>query len=142
MSNRNGVATCVSAHSTGERTGCEDASGEAGPAGAAAASPVHDERWWRIRRRAAILVWAVLVVVLWNVVFDWVVIQSGRDYLTQQVLHQQGRGPAVTIPGVMRPAVARGAGLATLVAGGVTACGVLLIGAAAWQHRRQRLGSG
>jgi hypothetical protein len=106
-------------------------------AGESTGAPASDPRWWQIRRRAVLLAWAVLVVVLWNVVFDWVVIQSGRDYLTQQALHQQGAGAAVTIPGVMRPGIVRGFWLATLVAGGVAASGVLLFWAAAWQQRWQ-----
>ena len=100
-------------------------------------APVCGRRGWQVRRRAALLAWAVLLVVLWNVVFDWVVIQSGRDYLTQQALHQHGAGPAVTIPGVMRPGIVRGFWLATLVAGGVAASGALLFWAAAWQQRWQ-----
>jgi len=110
---------------------------EAGaPDGASAVSaPQRGVPWWR-SRRAAGLAWAALVVVLWNVVFDGVVIQSGRDYLTEQALHQQGRGPAVTIPGVMRPGIARGFWLATLVAGGVAAGGALAFWIAGRQRRR------
>jgi len=110
-------------------------SSEAGaPDGAGEVSaPARGGRWWR-SRRAAGLAWAALVVVLWNGVFDGVVIQSGRDYLTQQALHQQGRGPMVTIPGVMRPGIVRGFWLATLVAGGVAAVGA----AAFWFAARRR----
>jgi hypothetical protein len=75
-----------------------------------------------------------MVVIVWNVVFDWIVIQSGRDYLTQQALHQQGRGAAVTIPGVMRPGIVRGFWTASLVAGGLAAVGA----AAFWIAARQR----
>ena len=137
MSNRNGFTTCVSTQSTGGRTGCATASGETGTAADSAEAPMCGRRWWQVRRRAALLAWAVLLVVLWNVVFDRIVIQSGRDYLTQQALHQQGAGSAVTIPGVMRPGIVRGFWLATLVAGGVAASGALLFWVAAWQQRRQ-----
>ena len=105
-------------------------------AGAPSGSPAQGARWWQVRRRAALLAWATLVVVIWNVVFDWVVIEAGRDYLTQQALHQQGQGPAVTIPGVMRPGIARGFWLATLAAAGVAAAGALLFQVARWQQRR------
>jgi hypothetical protein len=117
-------------------------SSPAGAPGPGSVALAHGGRWWPRRRRAAILAWAALVVVLWNVVFDWIVIQSGRDYLTRQALHQQGRGPAVTIPGVMRPGIAEGFWLATLAAGSVAAIGVLLYWLAARQHRRQSIKPG
>jgi len=110
-------------------------SSEAGAPGGAGATPARGGRWWR-SRRAAGLAWAALVVVLWNVVFDGVVIQSGREYLTQQARHQQGTGPAVTIPGVMRPGIVHGFWLATLVAGGVAAVGALGFWFAARQRRK------
>jgi ABC-type Fe3+ transport system permease subunit len=100
--------------------------GEAGEAAAGAgAGQAADAQRFRRRRRVAVIVWAALVVVVWNVVFDAVVIQSGRDYLTRQALHQQGKGPAVTIPEVMRPAILRGVGLASLAGGAVALLGVL-----------------
>ena len=111
-----------------------------GEAGAAAAAPgvgqAPDAQRFRRRRRVAAIVWAALVVVVWNVVFDAVVIQSGRDYLTRQALHQQGKGPAVTIPEVMRPAVVRGAGLASLAGAAVALLGVLGFWAAGRVRRR------
>jgi len=117
--------------SSGSDADAAAAGGASGPG-----APAHDDAWWRRRRRFATIAWIALVVVLWNVVFDWVVIQSGRDYLTQQALHQQGKGPAVTIPGVMRPGIARGAWLASAAAGGVAAVGVVLFWLAAWHQRR------
>jgi hypothetical protein len=85
-------------------------------------------------RRAALLAWAACAVVVWNVVFDAIVIQAGREYLTLQALHQQGRGPAVTIRGVMDPGVARAARTATLSGGAVGAAGLL----ATWLAARRR----
>ena len=132
----NGRTTCVSAHATGARTGCETSPRKPGEAGDPAGTVVRGERWWRTRRRVALLAWAVLVVVIWNVVFDRVVTRSGLDYLTQQALHQAGKGPAVTIPDVMRPGIAHGVRLASLAAGGVAVIGALLFWAAARHHRR------
>ena len=91
-------------------------------------------------RRAAVLAWAVGAVVVWNVVFDEIVIQAGRDYLTLQALYQQGKAPAVTIRGVMDPGVARAARTATLSGGGVGAAGLLAIWLAA--RRRPRASAG
>jgi hypothetical protein len=98
-----------------------------------------EERRWRTRRRAAILLWSLFAAVVWNVVFDAVVIETGRDYLTRQALHQEGKGPAVTIPGVMAPGVARGVRLASLCGGGVAGCGLVGVWVAARRRRTSRL---
>jgi len=90
----------------------------------------------RALRRAAAVAWAACAVVVWNVVFDAIVIEAGRDYLTRQALHQQGRDGAVTIRGVMDPAVARAARAATLSGGAVAAAGL----AATWLVSRGRPG--
>jgi hypothetical protein len=88
----------------------------------------------RRARRAAILAWAAFSVVVWNVVFDAIIIQAGRDYLTRQALHQQGLGPAVTIRQAMDPALTRAARVAT--ASGVAVGGVGAI--AIWGAARRR----
>jgi hypothetical protein len=80
----------------------------------------------RSLRRAALVAWAACAVVVWNVVFDAAVIRAGREYLTLQALHQQGRGPAVTIRGVMDPGVGRAARTATASGGAVGAAGILV----------------
>ena len=94
------------------------------------------DREGRGLRRAALLAWAACGVVVWNVVFDAGVIRAGRDYLTRQALHQQGKGPAVTIRGVMNPGVRRAARSATASGGAVGAAGILV----AWLAARQRTG--
>jgi len=87
-------------------------------------------------RRAALLAWAACAFVVWNVVFDAIVIQSGREYLTRQALHQQGRGDPVTIRGVMDPGVGRAARTASAAAAGVGAAGLL----GTWLAARHRPG--
>jgi len=87
-------------------------------------------------RRAALLAWAVCAVVVWNVVFDAIVTRTGREYLTLQALHQQGKGPAVTIRGVMDPGVSRAARTATASGGAVGAAGIVV----AWLASRHRSG--
>ena len=87
-------------------------------------------------RRAALLAWAACAVVVWNVVFDAIVIQAGREYLTLQALHQQGKGPAVTIRGVMDRGVSRAVRTATASGGAVGVAGIL----AAWLAARQQAG--
>jgi hypothetical protein len=97
------------------------------------------ERGWRVRVRASLIAWAAFAFVVWNVVFDAVVIQSGRDYLTRQALHQKGEGPAVTIPQVMYPGVARGARVATLAGGSVAAFGACAVGLVVRRRRGRKL---
>jgi hypothetical protein len=94
-------------------------------------------RRWIIARRAAVALWLAFGFVLWNVVFDASVILGGRDYLTRQILHQQGKGPGATIHGVMDEAVARGARMATAIGGSVCAVGLTLV----WVAGRRRVRS-
>jgi hypothetical protein len=92
-------------------------------------------RRWILSRRAAVALWLVLGGVLWNVVFDTIVVQGGRDYLAREQRHEQGIGPAVTIHGVMDKAVARGGRTATAIGGGVAAVGLTLV----WVAGRRRV---
>ena len=98
-----------------------------------------EERRWRSRRRAALLLWTAFAVMVWNIVFDAAVVQAGREYLTRQALHQQGRGPAVTIREVMHPEVARAAKVATLSGGAVAGGGLLAVWVAARRRRAAAL---
>ena len=76
-------------------------------------------------------------MVVWNVVFDAIVVDAGRDYLTRQALHQQGRGGPITIRAVMDPGVARAARTAGL-SGAAVASGGLLVTWLAWRGRPRR----
>ena len=93
-------------------------------------------------RRAALVAWVACAVVVWNVVFDAGVIRAGREYLTLQALHQQGKGPAVTIRSVMDPGVSRAARTATASGGAVGAAGILVAWLAARQRARGRSAAG
>jgi hypothetical protein len=99
-----------------------------------------DGRPVRVLRRASLLAWAACAIVVWNVVFDAIVIQSGREYLTRQALHQQGRAPAVTIRAVMDAGVARAVRTATLSAGALGAAGILGTWLAAKRRPRRSAG--
>jgi ABC-type Fe3+ transport system permease subunit len=92
--------------------------------------------------RAALVAWAACAVVVWNVVFDAGVIRTGREYLTRQALHQQGKGPAVTIRSVMDPGVRRAARTATASGAAVAAAGILVAWLAARQRARGRSAAG
>ncbi len=85
------------------------------------------------RLRLALLLWLSLAFIVWNDVFDAAVIRAGRDYLDQKALASQGKGADVTISGTMRPAVRRGAAMASLWALPIAAFGA----GAVWFARRE-----
>lgn len=103
---------------------------------AVSARPDAGARRWVVLRRVALVSWLAFGAVLWNVVFDWFVIDGGRDYLTRENRHRSGSGPGVTIHGVMDDAVARGARTATAAGGGAAGVGLGLVWAAGRRRRR------
>ena len=95
------------------------------------------------RRRTLVLMlagWLAAGAIVWNGVFDRMVVDAGRDYVYRQQLFQRHRGPAVTIPGIMDPA--RGAAARAATRSGLAVAGggfVLTVSAAAgWAARRRR----
>ncbi len=73
--------------------------------------------------RLAALLWIALIVVVWNGVFDHEIKSAARLYLFKQSLYRSGRGPAVGIDEIMKPATTRGALIASLCAAAVAALG-------------------
>jgi hypothetical protein len=63
--------------------------------------------------RLAVVLWIAVGVVTWNVVFDREIDAAQVRYVRMQEEHSQGRGPAVTIPGVMDAAIRHGLWLAS-----------------------------
>src|SRR5438552_252953 len=61
--------------------------------------------------RLALALWIVWAVVVWNVIFDQVIVLAGRDYI--QAALAAAAGPFANMDDWMRPAVTRGAWLAT-----------------------------
>ena len=78
--------------------------------------------------RALLLAWAVIV---WNVVFDQVIVFAGRGYVHAAGLAAKGPGPYVRIDDWMRPAVTRALWIATAAAGGILGAGLVAVRAAA-----------
>jgi hypothetical protein len=77
--------------------------------------------------------WNAWAVVVWNVVFDFVVVAAGRE-----VVHAAGVAPAnalnpVNIDAFMRPAVTQGLWMATLAASAI-----VLVGLSSVHVRRSR----
>jgi len=62
--------------------------------------------------------WLLAGALVWNYVFDTMIVSAGREYVYHQQLYERKRGPAVTIEQIMGPAqvaavrTATGSGLA------------------------------
>jgi ABC-type dipeptide/oligopeptide/nickel transport system permease subunit len=74
--------------------------------------------------RLALVLWIVWAVVVWNVIFDQTIVLAGRDYI--QAAMAASVGPFANMDDWMRPAVTRGAWLATAGAGAILVTGVSL----------------
>ena len=74
----------------------------------------------RIARR----LWVAWAVIVWNVVFDHVIVMAGRNAIAAS-----GRGPSlrINIDDFMRPAIPRGLWLATLAASAILIVGLSCI---------------
>jgi len=85
------------------------------------------------RARVAAALWIAWAVVAWNVVLDQTIVLAGRRYVVAAIgaaQRSQGAGPYARIDDWMRPAVAHGFWLATVVAGAILATGLFLLRAA------------
>ena len=83
----------------------------------------------RDRRRVAAWLWILLAVVVWNVVFDRVVVVAGRDFIDLAVAAARSRGPRPKIEDTMRPARSRALLLASASAGVILVVGFVAISA-------------
>jgi hypothetical protein len=85
--------------------------------------------WLGVRnnpRRAgliAVMLWTVFAVVVWNVVFDRVVVVAGREFVYAAYVAAASHQPYLRIDAWMPPAVARGVRLASYAAAAVLAVG-------------------
>jgi hypothetical protein len=83
--------------------------------------------------RIARVLWIVWAILLWNVVFDHVIVVAGRDYIAAAGRAAAApHGPFANMDAWMRPAVTRGFWIATASGGAV-----LLAGLAATARRDQ-----
>ena len=89
------------------------------------------------KRRAAAWLWLVLAFVVWNVVFDHVIVVAGRDYIAAagRAAASPG-GPFANMDDWMRPAVARGFWIATAAGATVLVSGLAAVHwAGLWSRR-------
>jgi len=63
--------------------------------------------------RVAIGLWILWAIVVWNVIFDRVIVVAGRTYLKAAATAADSGGPYARIDDWMRPAAIRGAWLAS-----------------------------
>ena len=83
------------------------------------------------RQRLALVLWMVWAAIVWNVVFDRVIVVAGREYVRSAWAAAGGSGPYERIDDVMRPAVRRGFWAASAAAGVIVAVGLAAIRLAA-----------
>ena len=75
------------------------------------------------RSRLAIVLWLVWAIVVWNVVFDRVLVNAGRDYVRSAMAAANGSGPYARIDDRMLPALTQ-----ALMAASVAAVVIVLVG--------------
>ena len=95
---------------------------------------------WRQPRSAARIaraLWIAWAIVVWNVVFDHVIVVAGREYVTAATLAARGPGPYARMDDWMRPAVTRGFWIATAAGAALLATGLTAVNYAGRRSRRR-----
>jgi len=88
----------------------------------------------------AVALWIALAIVVWNVVFDRVLVVAGRQYVYAATRAARSSGPYVRVDDWMRPAVSRGTRTASGAAFLILTIGVVMC-AVATRRSRARLKS-
>ena len=78
----------------------------------------------------ALVLWIALALVVWNVVFDRVLVVAGRQYVDAATRAARGSGPYVRVDDWMRPAQRRALWMANVAGGTILAAGLVSIGLA------------
>lgn len=95
------------------------------------------------RRRAvtaAVVLWLVFAAVVWNVVFDRMVVLAGRRYSHDATVVFRSTGRYLLIDDVMRPAVAHASRVASMAAVAIAVGALVLIRLAAVLDERRHSG--
>jgi hypothetical protein len=88
------------------------------------------------RPRLAAWLWVLWAFVVWNLVFDRVIIEAGREYVRTALAAGEGGGPYAKIEDTMRPARTRALWLATASAGVILVVGFVALRRANRPNRR------
>jgi hypothetical protein len=84
-------------------------------------------------RRIGQALWIAWAAIVWNVVFDHVIVVAGREYVAAATLAMQRGGPYARIDQWMGPAVLHGVRTAT-----AAAALILIVGFAAFRQSSRR----
>ena len=83
----------------------------------------------------AVVLWLVFAAVVWNVVFDRMLVLAGRRYSHDAVVMFRTTGRYLKIDDVMRPAAARAARTASLAAAAIVIVSLAVIRLAATRDK-------
>jgi len=84
----------------------------------------------RVLDRVALTLWIVWAILVWNVVFDHVIVVAGREYIaaaTRAAFSTTVPHPYENMDAWMRPAVTRGLWVASLSAAAILVPGAFLV---------------
>jgi hypothetical protein len=84
----------------------------------------------RVLTRIAQTLWIAWAIVVWNLVFDYVIVVAGRAYLAAAIPAAQAAGPYARMDDWMRPAITRGVWTATAASAAILIVGLVAIRAA------------
>jgi hypothetical protein len=87
------------------------------------------------RPRLALVLWLVWAAIVWNVVFDHVIVEAGREYVRSALTAAAGSGPYARIDDRMRPALPRALRAASAAAGVIILVGLVAVRLAARRGR-------
>lgn len=85
----------------------------------------------------AYILWIVWAVIVWNVVFDRVLVLAGRQYVHAASVSAREAGQYLRASDWMRPAISRGLVTATAAAGVILAIGLVAVPMAVRRQRSQ-----
>ncbi len=92
----------------------------------------------KTRRHVAVILWLVLAFLVWNVVFDRILVLAGRRYSYAAAVAAREANAYVLIDDWMRPAVAHGIRVASLAGLSVAIFGLSAIAVASRLDRRRQ----
>lgn len=78
-------------------------------------------------RRLAQVLWIAWALIVWNVVFDRVIVVAGRAYIVAAEVAAQAGGPYLRMDDWMRPAALRAFVIATLAAAAILVVGLTAV---------------
>lgn len=86
----------------------------------------------------AVVLWLVFAFLVWNVIFDRLIVLAGRRYSHDATVYFRATGKYLLIDDVMRPAIRNGVLVASLSAGAIAVVALVLIRLAAARDARIR----